>query len=191
MLGEPCEGWQFSYPCRPLTFLPTPSGEHGGTPGSQVCPRDSIRAAEAVAHHEPREAAGADPKGGEHGFQPGHPLRQPHELPAAASGHQQEPPAAQLRAGGRGERQQQLCHQQVRRAGGLQREQSSSVWGTGAPWSIQIIWLPVGMGESCSAQGRSGSSFGIGFISGEGSPLGSPAWAGPSCSGLWQRRGAL
>lgn len=69
-------------------------------------------------------AGGACAEGGEHGVQPGHPLRQQDELPAAATGHQQEPAAEKLRSRGRGERQQQLRHEQVHTA--LQRYYHSS-----------------------------------------------------------------
>lgn len=73
-----------------------------------------IRAEPAVADPQQGHAGGARAEGGEHGVQPGHPLRQQDELPAAAAGHQQEPPAEELRPRRRGERQQQLRHQQVR-----------------------------------------------------------------------------
>lgn len=82
-------------------------------PGGQR-PGTGVGAEPAVAHAGQGDAGGARAEGGEHGVQPGHPLRQQDELPAAAAGHQQEPPAQELRPRRRGERQQQLRHQQVR-----------------------------------------------------------------------------
>lgn len=69
----------------------------------------------SVANPQQRDADGARAEGGEHGVQPGHPLRQQDELPPAATGHQQEPAAEEFWPRRRGERQQQLCHQQVTR----------------------------------------------------------------------------
>lgn len=75
-----------------------------------------VRAEPAVADAQQGNAGGARAEGGEHGVQPGHPLCQQDELPAAAAGHQQEPPAEELWPRRRGERQQQLCYKQVRTA---------------------------------------------------------------------------
>lgn len=79
-----------------------------------------------MADAQQGNAGGARAEGGEHGVQPGHPLRQQDELPAAAAGHQQEPPAEELWPWGRGERQQQLRHKQVRTAVSLHRDLKGS-----------------------------------------------------------------
>lgn len=82
-------------------------GADGHGPGS--------RAAACMAQPEQGEAAGAGEEWGEHCFQPGHSLRQPHGLLAGSFGHQQEQAAAQHSCRWLGERQQQHRHQQVRR----------------------------------------------------------------------------
>lgn len=48
-----------------------------------------------MAQSEQIQAAGAREERGEHRVQPGHPLREPHGLPAGAFGQQQEQAAAQ------------------------------------------------------------------------------------------------
>lgn len=77
-----------------------------------------------MADAQQGNAGGARTEGGEHGVQPGHPLRQQDELPAAATGHQQEPAAEELRPRRRGERQQQLRHKQVLTAVSLHQDRS-------------------------------------------------------------------
>lgn len=72
-----------------------------------------IRAEPAVADAQQGNAGRARTEGGEHGVQPGHPLRQQDELPAAAAGHQQEPATEELRPRRCRECQQQLRHKQV------------------------------------------------------------------------------
>lgn len=63
-----------------------------------------------MANSQQGAAGGARAEGGEHRVQPGHPLRQQDELPAAAAGHQQEPAAEEHRPRRRREHQQQLRH---------------------------------------------------------------------------------
>lgn len=94
------------------------AGGIGRRPGNRR-PGAGVGAEPPVADAGQGHADGARAEGGEHRVQPGHPLRQQDELPAAAAGHQQEPPAQELGPRGRGERQQQLRHQQVRMGGQL------------------------------------------------------------------------
>lgn len=87
-------------------------------------PGSGVRTEPAVADAQQGNAGGARAEGGEHGVQPGHPLRQQDELPAAAAGHQQKPPAEDHWPRRRGERQQQLRHKQVPTAVSLHRKKS-------------------------------------------------------------------
>ncbi len=98
-----------------LCIWPLPLSGRGWRWGSEAadCTGVGVWAESSVAHAEQRAAAGARSEGREHSFQSGHPLRQPHELPAAATRHQQEPPAPQHWLWRHGEHQQQLRHQQV------------------------------------------------------------------------------
>lgn len=97
-----------------------------------------IRAEPAVAHAQQGNAGGACAEGGEHGVQPGHPLRQQDELPAAATGHQQEPPTEELRPRRRGECQQQLRHKQVPTA--VRVECQNKVFNTLTKWLLVFPW---------------------------------------------------
>lgn len=74
------------------------------------------RAAALMAQPEQREAAGAGEERGEYCVQSGHPLCQPHGLPAGSIGHQQDQASPQRSRHWLGERQQQHRHKQVRSA---------------------------------------------------------------------------
>lgn len=97
----------------PVSLFNLSTGAAGRVGQGSQRPGAGVGAEPAVADAQQGDAGGARAEGGEHRVQPGHPLRQQDELPAAAARHQQEPPAEEHRPGRRGERQQQLRHKQV------------------------------------------------------------------------------
>lgn len=92
-------------PSLPVIFVDSSTGRFRQQKGNQ---RFGSRgwAKPPVADPQQRDADGARAEGRKHGFQPGHPLRQQDELPAAASGHQQEPAAEEFWPRRRGKCQQ-------------------------------------------------------------------------------------